>query len=62
LSKIRAYILDLTEKGVRLASLKRPKGVWFPRSTITSKYSQEPLMFQIFVIQDWIMKKKRLVK
>ena len=58
MGKIKAYILDMTLKALRLASVKRPKGIWFPKSQISSNYSQEPLMDQVFVISDWILKKK----
>ncbi len=56
---LRAYIIDMTLKGIKLANKQRPKGMWFPKSTILNSYSQEPLMFQDFLIEDWILEKKR---
>ena len=57
---IKAYIIDMTLKALKLANIERPKGKWFPKSTIlNASYSQEPLISQNFIVMDWILEKKR---
>lgn len=58
MGEIKAYILEMTEKAVRLANSERPKGIWFPRSQIALNFSQEPLVSQTFSINNWILQKK----
>ena len=58
MSRVKAYIIDMTEKAVKLASEVRPKGVWIPKSQLFPLFSQEPLVSQNFLISDWILQKK----
>ncbi len=60
-TKIEAMINGETEEDVLL---KLNNGVenWFPKSTIKSHYSPEKEISQIFLIDSWILERKKIAE
>lgn len=59
-SKVNGSIKSITGKAV-LINLPSGKELWFPKSTIHSEFSDAQEVNQSFLIDDWILKKNKII-
>ncbi|MFX0032066.1 MAG: hypothetical protein ACFE8E_02365 [Candidatus Hodarchaeota archaeon] len=59
-SQIEGSIKNVTEKALFI-DFDGKKEIWIPKSTIKSNYNSEDTTNQLFLIDDWILKKNNLL-